>query len=141
MVDEEPLLSASIIDDLEIDVCYDEICSYDYSYEEVMNEPLNYVAGYICKKLDLEVEKDQRENSWVFKKGEGRLKQPSTDVYNMVVRCDALFDKFNTNKKINNPIEKCCSYILAKEKNYPLKVVKLFCKVKFFSRIRQLNEK
>ena len=59
----------------------------------------------------------------------------------MVVRCDALFDEFNTNKKINNPIEKCCSYILAKEKNYPLKVVKLFCKVKLFSRIRQLNEK
>ena len=47
--------------------------------DEISDEPREYIAGYICKKLNLPGEQVTDENSWIHKKGDGRLVHPSMD--------------------------------------------------------------
>jgi hypothetical protein len=105
------------------------------------NEPRNYVAGYICKKLNLLPSDTENLSSWVSVKGEGKLVEPSPNLISMVAKCDDLFDVFHGKgiKVGKNPLEKVSSFILAEHPDFPPKIVNLFCKVKFFSRLKALN--
>jgi hypothetical protein len=80
-------------------------------------------------------------NSWISVKGEGKLVEPSTDLISMVAKCDDLFDVFHGKgiKIGKNPLEKLTSFILKEHPDFPPKIVNLFCKVKFFSRLKDLN--
>jgi hypothetical protein len=105
------------------------------------NEPRNYVAGYICKKLNLLPNDTENLSSWISVKGEGKLVEPTPDLISMIATCDGLFDNFH-GKGIRvgkNPLEKLTAFILKQNPDFPPKIVNLFCKVKFFSRMKDLN--
>ena len=104
------------------------------------NEPRNYVAGYICNKLNLVQSNKTEENSWISIKGEGRLKVPSSELLEIIGKWDDIFDDFHGKglRVGKNPLEKLNALILKKHPNFPPKILILFCKVKFFSRIFQI---
>jgi len=63
-------VTADLIDDIQPLSC-SEACSEDETLEIdfQQNEPRNYVAGYICKKLSLEPNTEGRNDSWISVKG------------------------------------------------------------------------
>ena len=147
MSNEDTFLSADLLDELHLDIHPDMLEPDAYVDDELhefelnSNEPRNYVAGYICNKLNLVQRNKTEENSWISIKGEGRLKVPSSELLEIIGKCDDIFDDFH-GKGIRvgkNPLEKLNALILKKHPNFPPKIVILFCKVKFFSRIRYLN--
>jgi hypothetical protein len=73
--------------------------------------------------------------------GEGKLVEPSTDLIEIIAKCDVLFDAFHGNQMRigKNPLEKLVSLISKEHPEFPSKIVTLFCKIKFFSRIKDLN--
>ena len=60
-----------------------------------------------------------------------------------MLKCDHYFNAFNGKglKLCHDPLAKVQNFILKKNPNFPPRIVKLFCKVKFYSRIKQLNVK
>lgn len=106
-------------------------------------EARNYVAGYICKKLSLIPHEtlSLKPNSWISWKGEGKLIEPNSELVELIAKCDNLFDKFHGKgiRVMKNPLEKLCEKIQSENPDFPTEIVKLFCKVKFFSRIKDLN--
>ena len=67
--------------------------------------------------------------------------EPSSDLIEMCARCDQLFEEFHGNgiRSCYNPLEKIQSSISKSNPTFPPRIVELFCKVKFYSRIKQLN--
>jgi hypothetical protein len=80
-------------------------------------------------------------NSWIHIKGEGKLIEPSAELKEIIAKCDSLFDAFHGRQMRigKNPLEKLNTLILKEHPSFPQKIVSLFCKVKFFSRIKDLN--
>ena len=76
------------------------MCSYDNSYMEVINDPPNYISGYTCKKLVSHKRSKRKLYNW-------EKDSQSTDVYNMVIWCNALYDEFNSKKLkyVNNQLK------------------------------------
>ena len=76
-------------------------------------------------------------------KGEGRLVEPNRDFVEICGKCDVIFDNFHGRgvRNCQDPLGKVKALILAKHPSFPPKIVDLFCKVKFSSRIRDLNNK
>ena len=107
------------------------------------NEPRDYVAGYISKKLHLHHSTDIDKDSWIFVKGEGRLIQPTKDLCDIVEQCDIIFDEFHGKgiKCCSDPLSKLNALISSKHPSFPSPIVSLFCRVKFHSRIKQMNTK
>lgn len=140
---DDVFLSVNLIDEIHPDFC-DEQYSNDDEITDLdlqPNEPRNYVAGYIAKKLSLLPSREQNLNSWISVKGEGRLVEPSSDLIDMVAKCDAVFNSFH-GKELRvgkNPMEKLNTIILKEYPHFPQKIVSLLCKIKFFSRIKNLN--
>ena len=60
------------------------------------NEPRNYVAGYISKKLCLLQNNQENLNLWIYVKGEEKFTQPSTELIEIVAKCYILFDAYRT---------------------------------------------
>jgi hypothetical protein len=88
------------------------------------------------------LKKDENNlNSWIYAKGEGRLTEPSSELKEMVAKCDILFDAYHGNslRVGKNPLAKLNSMILTEYPSFPPKIVELFCRVKFFSRIKDMN--
>ena len=147
MSNEDTFLSVDLLDELHLDIHPDMLEPDAYVDDELhelelnSNEPRNYVAGYICNKLNLVQSNKTEENSWISIKGEGRLKVPSSELLEIIGKCDDIFDDFHGKglRVGKNPLEKLNALILKKHPNFPPKIVILFCKVKFFSRIRYLN--
>jgi hypothetical protein len=141
--DEDTFLSVSLIDQIQPDFADGQHASEDDSTDLELqpNEAQNYVAGYIAKKLCLQPSPEPDLKSWISVKGEGRLVEPSSELKDMVAKCDVLFDSFHGKglRLGKNPLEKLNTLILKEYPHFPSRVVTLFCKVKFFSRIRALN--
>ena len=66
-----------------------------------------------------------------------------TSFSEMCAICDKLFDEFHGKsiRIVPDPLGKLQTLILKKHASFPPRIVSLFCKVKFFSRLRQLNVK
>ena len=114
-----------------------------HEFELEKSEAREYVAGYICHKLKLKCKSSNKSNSWIRFNGEGRLKEPSDKLSDLCAKCDLVFDKFYGKglRICKDPLGKVQHLILSKYPNFPLRIVRLFCKVKFFARIRQFNVK
>ena len=144
--DETEFLSADLLQDIQPKVPEDqpsndeEILDIDLKSSD---EPRNYVAGYICRKLCLAPNKEEKINSWISVKGEGKLVEPNSELIELIARCDSLFDKFHGKGLTigKNPLGKLETLILKVHPHFPPSVVRLFCKIKFFSRIKDLNTK
>ena len=101
------------------------------------------MAGYICKKLSLDHKIDPDPSSWISVVGEGRLVQPSDQLCSLVAKCDAMFDEFHGKgvRLCHDPLGKLPKFIIKKYPDFPPRVVDLFCKVKYFGRLKKLNLK
>ena len=71
------------------------------------------------------------------------MKQPNDKLSDMCKKCDQIFDQFQGKmiKLVTDPLGKLQNLSLKKHPTSPPRIVCLFCKVKFFSRLRQLNVK
>ena len=100
------------------------------------------VGGYICKKLKLEVKQNQSE--WVALKGEGRLLEPSDEVMEVVDKADQVFAQFHSNhislRKTFDPVGKVIRLIMKKYPNFDARIVKPYCRVKFFARLKLMKK-
>ena len=114
-----------------------------HEFELEKSEPREYVAGYICHKLKLKTKSNYKSNSWIHFKGEGRLKEPTDKLSDLCAKSDVVFNKFHGKglRMCKDPLGKVQHLILSKYPNFPPRIVRLFCKVKFFARIRQFNVK
>ena len=103
--------------------------------------PLNYIAGYICRKVGFEGSSTSDPNSWIALRGEGRLIQPSTMMKDLVDKCDKVFNEFHGSglEICRNPIHRVVNKILSKYVTMPPRVALLFCKVKFFMHMKKFN--
>ena len=70
-------------------------------------------------------------------------REPSEKVKRLCNECDKMFDEFHGKslRIVPDPLGKLQALILKRHTSFPPRIVSLFCKVKFFSRIRQLNVK
>ena len=105
------------------------------------DEALKYVVGYIGRKLGYRQSSTPNPSSWVSIKGKGYMFEPSRDLINICKGCNVIFNQFH-GMELNfcvNPLKKVEELILDKNPTYPPRVVKLFCKIKFFHRIKKLN--
>ena len=109
--------------------------------DEISDEPRDYVAGYICKKLNLPGAKVKDTNSWIHKKGEGRLIQPSNDMEDLCKVSGIVFDDVHGSglRLCKNPIKRVVDLILKYNPTFQPQAVNLFCKVIFFARIKKMN--
>ena len=151
MSDTDQFVSADILDNIDVDLENNDVNDVDLSsvddefheMEPEKSEARDYVAGYICNKLKLKSKSCSNSNSWISFKGKGKLKEPSDRLSDICQKCDILFDKFHGKgiRICHDPLGKLEEMVLKKHPDFPPKVVLLFCKVKFYSRIRQLNVK
>ena len=104
-------------------------------------EARKYVAGFVARKLGLRPRNKQSTYSWISFKGKGKLYEPSNDLINICDICDIKFDIFHKDglNKCKKPFELLFSEIMTENPGFPANVVKLYCKVKVFARIRLLN--
>ena len=81
-------------------------------------------------------------HSWIHVKGEGKLVEPSSQLIEMVAKCDGLFNSYHGKglRLGKNHLEKLNSRIFEIHPDLPPKLISLLCKVKFFSRIKDLNK-
>ena len=105
----------------------------------------NYVGGYICRKLKLK-SSGQVPNSWVHLKGEGRLLQPNENIQDILSKCDKIFSAFKgispfSLRKCRDPLGKVQNLITKTLVDVDPKLIKLYCKVKFYARLKLINEK
>ena len=107
--------------------------------DKISDEPREYIAGYICKKLNLPGEQVTDENSWIHKKGDGRLVHPSMDMDHLCKVSSSVFDDVHGSGLIlcKNPINRVSDLILNNNPSFNPKAVNLFCKVKFFARVKK----
>ena len=109
--------------------------------DEDNDEVLTYVAGYIGRKLGYRPNEPQNPTSWIAIKGHGHLFEPSSDLRNICKGCNTIFNQFH-GKELTfclDPVKKVEDKILDQNPTYPPRVVKLFCKIKVFNRIKRLN--
>ena len=104
----------------------------------------SYVGGYICRKLKIKPA-DQVPNSWIHLKGEGRLIQPSEGIQDILEKCDKVFNDFNgmsiSLKKCSNPLGKVIGLMMRKLQDINPKIIKLYCRVKFYGRLKLINQR
>ena len=101
----------------------------------------NYVIGYIGKKLGLQPRKGAVPNSWIALKGKGKLFEPNDFLIEMCEKIDDKFDEFHGSgvRLCEAPFEQLFDLIMKEYPTFLPKVVKLYCKVKFYARLKQLN--
>ena len=121
--------------------CHDEL--FQFEHEKKATEMKNYVGGYICRKLKLQ-SSEQVPNSWVYLKGQGRLLQPDEAIQDVLSKCDKIFSAFNGTspfslRKCKDPLGKVQNLIT--KKLVDPKIIRLYCKVKFYARLKLINEK
>ena len=116
--------------------------------DEVLQTPdtekdlFEYIAGAVCRKFGiLPTEGTKNQNRLISIKGGGKLIQPREEIVEMCRRINEIFNKFNGPflKKCVDPIGSVVKVILRKFPSYDIKIVKYFCKMKFFSRIKNKN--
>ena len=140
--DEPSALENSSSENENIADCPDEF--FQCENEMKAKEMRSYVGGFICRKLNIKPAK-QVPKSWIHLKGEGRLIQPSEAVQDILEKCDKVFNDFNgisiSLRKCHDPLGKVMGLMMKKFKDINPKIIKLYCKVKFYGRLRLLNQK
>ena len=76
-------------------------------------------------------------------KGKGKLFEPSNDLVDICEVCENRFEEMHGSGVSlgDNPLGEIIRSIMSEFPSFPKPVVTLFCKTKFFGRIRQLNNK
>ena len=59
------------------------------------SDVLKYIAGAMCRKFNLKAKETQTPDSWISIKGQGRLIEPSDDVFEAVKQFDDIFNSFH----------------------------------------------
>ena len=108
-----------------------------------------YVCGYIAKKLHQKApglllsSESKNEATWIDLKSRGSLTYPSNALVNAVKHYENIFMEFHGEDldRNLNPIERTINQILKKNKNFPAPVVKLYVTLRFFNRLKNLNNR
>ena len=140
-------MSAEIFDSIEglkvIEIKSDQNDSPQRKKSKQMSnsQARNYVIGFVGKKLGLQPKKNPNPDSWIKIKGKGRLFEPSDDLVEICEVCENRFEEINGSGVSlgDNPLGGIIKSIMSEFPSFPKPVVTLFCKTKFFGRIRQLN--
>ena len=105
------------------------------------NEGIKYVAGYIAKKLHLSDDSPKAKSDWITLKSSGNLSYPTEKLLNLCQIMEHEFIKFHGHNlnMAPDPIGKLQEMILEKNPAIDAKIAHLYCKVRFFSRLRKLN--
>ena len=101
----------------------------------------NMVVGFVGKKLGLKPKKNSPAESWIALKGKGKLFEPREGLKNICDKIDVIFNEFNGTgiMMCSNPLERVIKLVKIEYPTFPIAVVKLYCKVRFFARLRKLN--
>ena len=104
------------------------------------NEAKNYVIGFVGKKLGLKGKMPTSE-TWIGLKGQGKLLEPSDELINICDKCDIMFDKFHGAgfRDCSDPQKALVKFILDEYPTFPIRIVQLFCRTKFYARLKHLN--
>ena len=101
----------------------------------------NFVVGFVGNKLGLKPKTNPPADSWITLKGKGKLFEPSDDLRTICETIDTFFENFNGSglRICQRPLERLVKSVHDEHPNFPLKVVHLYLKVKFYARLRLLN--
>ena len=101
----------------------------------------NYVVGFVARKTGLSPKKNPPADSWINLKGKGKLFAPDDNVMQICEICDSMFNDFNGSgiRLCKRPMESLVKLVIDQHPSFPVKVVKLYVKVNFHARLRQLN--
>lgn len=137
----EVLLSETYLSDLsgeaeaqEVDTDIEELNQLEY-------DALEYVSGYICKKLNLPVATDTSSFTWIDQVSEGGLKKPPEELISKVHQLDIIFNNFNGPELKLKPGRKYLKTLieLAGSVDSDYKIKHLFFRSRMYFRIKQLN--
>ena len=121
----------------------DDFLGVEVDKEEDDEEAFDYVAGYVGRKLGYEPAEEVNTGEWIDLVGGVKFHHPSENIKTMCRKCNDEFNDFHGNslKNCKDPIKKLQKLINSKHPDIPQKVSKLFCNVKFYSRLKRLNNK
>ena len=130
------------VEEVDDDEDVNEILPFKLQDEENDEEAFNYVVGYVGHKLGYSSSPEEKPDSWISIVGGGKLHEPTEELKDMCRKCDTKFNEFHgmSLRECMNPFMKLETTIKKDFPNIPLKVIRLFCKVKFYARLKRLNE-
>ena len=101
----------------------------------------NMVVGFVGRKVGMKPKKNPPADSWITLKGKGKLFEPTDNLKNICEQIDIVFENFNGSGLLmcSNPLERVINLVKMEYPTFPISVVKLYCKVRFHARLRQLN--
>ena len=130
---EEPFIASQLVSEADVD-----LVKFDESAQE-------YVAGYIAFRLGIPSE-EPTADSWTALQSHGGLKGASEQTLSEVKLMDKAFNvvhgvgaRLNTEMKVD-PIQTTVTEIKKRCPQINSEVIELFTKIKYFARIRALNE-
>lgn len=141
----EPLenLSESTSFDLDTDFLK-EVSSYDNQDNDFVADSLEYVAGYIAKKLKLDnyIEKENQKSSytWVDEISRGGLKKPSKEFLDKIIELNNIFNIINKDKLCVRKDYLKYHVDLSEKINLSNEIKILFFRIRMYFRIRILNK-
>ena len=105
-----------------------------------MSSPLERLHTWLCREFKVSIHTQRQMCQRIHFKGEGKLKQPTRATLDIIEKCDTIVNQFNKSslRLCHDPLGKVVNIIINKHPTFPIKIVKLFCKVYFYSRIRQI---
>ena len=120
-----------------------EIVNLDLSTRQEMStfQARNFVVGFVGNKLGLKPRTNPPADSWITLKGKGKLFEPTDELHTICETIDTFFEKFNGSglRICQRPLEQLVKSVHDEHPHFPLKVVHLYLKVKFYARLRLLN--
>ena len=153
-VDEESFISKDITREIEYTVSktdaeVNEFNTIDRSeHNESSEEALHYIAGFVASKLKLKypkliAENERTEKKWINLKSYGHLYIPSKDLFHKLAILEKEFCSFHgdTIDTSPQPIERLTKKVICENPEIPPEVAQLFIKIRFFHRIKFLNNK
>ena len=93
------------------------------------------MIGFVGKKLGLQPKSNPNPDSWIKKKGKGRLFEPSDDLVEICEVCENRFEEVNGSgvSLCDNPLGSIIQSIMSEFPSFPKHVVSLYCKTKFMA--------
>lgn len=122
-----------------------ELSEEELTKEKSSKEALTYISGYLAKKLNKKYPEMLKMNAegcdWIKIKSRGSLAYPSEDLVKSVNIYEEVFRTVHGNDlcREGDPIGKTIEEISRVDKRWPKEVIKLFVKLRFFHRLKLLN--
>lgn len=119
-----------------------ECDDYSMEYSELEEDALEYIAGYVIKKLKLPVPPpDKSLFTWVDQLSEGGLINPGYEFASKIVLLENVFKKCHgENVNVNiKAVESCINE--STNVDVPLEAKKLFFRTRIYIRIKNLNKR